>query len=81
MEAVEHDAEKTPPPEISARVVGPAAATADRARALGQKEANDKAAEAEIKAAKLTEELVLAKAQLQNERKKRDGKPRGGFDF
>jgi hypothetical protein len=71
MEAVEHDAEKTPPPEISARVEGPAAATADRARALGQKEANDKAAEAEKRAAKLSAELELAKALLQKERKKR----------
>jgi urease accessory protein UreE len=38
---------------------------------LGQKEANDEAAEAEKKAAKLTEELALAKAQLQKERKRR----------
>ena len=44
----------TPPPEIPARVLGPAAATGDRARALVQKEANNKAAEAEKKAAKLT---------------------------
>ena len=60
----------TPPPEIHARVSGPAAATADRQRALGQKEANDKAAEAEKKAAKLTAELELAKLQLQKEKKK-----------
>jgi hypothetical protein len=65
MEAVDHDAEKTPPPEISARVVGPAAATADHA------EANDKAAEAKKRTEKLTAELELAKAQLQKERKKR----------
>ncbi len=71
MDAVEHHAEETPPPEIPARVVGPAAATGDRARALAQKEANDKAADAERKAAKLTAELELAKAQLQKERKKR----------
>ena len=71
LEAVDHDADKTPPPETSRRVEGPAAATGDRARALGQKEANDKAAEAVKKAAKLTEELALAKAQLQKERKRR----------
>jgi hypothetical protein len=71
LEAVDHDAEKTPPPDISRRVEGPAADTGERARALGQKEANDKAAEAVKKAAKLTEELAVAKAQLQKERKKR----------
>ena len=53
------------------RAHGPAAATGERARALGQKEANDKAAEAVKKAAKLTEELAVAKAQLQKERKRR----------
>jgi hypothetical protein len=71
LEAVDHDAEKTPSPEISRRAHGPAAATGERARALGQKEANDKAAEAVKKAAKLTEELAVAKAQLQKERKRR----------
>ena len=71
LEAVDHDADKTPPPETSRRVEGPAAATGDRARALGQKEANDKAAEAEKKAEKLTAELEVAKALLQKERKKR----------
>ena len=71
LEAVDHDAERTPPPEISRRAEGPAAATGERARALGQKEANDKAAEAVKKAAKLTEELAVAKAQLQKERKRR----------
>jgi hypothetical protein len=71
LEAVDHDADKTPPPETSRRVEGPAAATGDRARALGQKEANDKAAEAVKRAAKLTEELASAKAQLQKERKRR----------
>ena len=70
-EAVEHHADVTPPPEIPARVSGPAAATGDRARALVQKEANDKAAEAEKKAAKLTAELEVAKALLQKEREKR----------
>ena len=71
LEAVDHDADKTPSPEISRRAHGPAAATGERARALGQKEANDKAAEAVKKAAKLTEELAVAKAQLQKERKRR----------
>ena len=71
IEAVEHHGDVTPPPEIPARVSGPAAATGDRARALVQKEANDKAAEAEKKAAKLTAELEVAKALLQKERKKR----------
>ena len=71
LEAVDHDADKTPSPEISRRAHGPAAATGERARALGQKEANDKDAEAVKKAAKLTEELALAKAQLQKERKRR----------
>ena len=71
LEAVDHDAQKTPSPEISRRAHGPAAATGERARALGQKEANDKAAEAVKKAAKLTEELAVAKAQLQKERKRR----------
>ena len=36
LEAVDHDAEKTPSPEISRRAHGPAAATGERARALGQ---------------------------------------------
>jgi hypothetical protein len=71
LEAVDHDADKTPSPDISRRAHGPAAATGERARALGQKEANDKAAEAVKKAAKLTEELAVAKAQLQKERKRR----------
>ena len=71
LEAVDHDADKTPSPEISRTAHGPAAATGERARALGQKEANDKAAEAVKKAAKLTEELAVAKAQLQKERKRR----------
>ena len=71
IEAVEHHGDVTPPPEIPARVLGPAAATGDRARALVQKEANNKAAEAEKKAAKLTAELELAKLQLQKERKRR----------
>ncbi len=47
IEAFDHHADVTPPPEIHERVSGPAAATVDRQRALGQKEANDKAAEAE----------------------------------
>ncbi len=45
--------------------------TADRAKALELKDANEKAVEAEKKAAKLTAELALAKAQLQKEREKR----------
>ena len=71
IEAVEHHTDVTPPPEIPTRGLGPAAATGDRARALVQKEANNKAAEAEKKAAKLTAELEEAKALLQKERKKR----------
>ncbi len=71
MEAVDHDTEKTPPPETSARLQGPAAAIADRQKALGQKEANDKAALAEKRADKLKAELELNKTQLQKEKKRK----------
>ena len=70
-EAVDNDTEKTPPPEIFVRLEGPAAAIADRQKALGRKEANDKAAEAEKRADKLRAELELTKTQLQKEKKKR----------
>ena len=70
-EAVDNDTEKTPPPEIFVTLEGPAAAIADRQKALGRKEANDKAAEAEKRADKLRAELELTKTQLQKEKKKR----------
>ncbi len=72
MEAIGRSGDVTPPPEKSPRRTGPAAGTADRAKALELKNANEKAVEAEKKAAQLTAELELAKAQLQKERKKRE---------
>ena len=72
MEAIGRSGDLTPPSEKSPKLSGPAARTAYRAKALELKDANEKALEAEKKAAKLTAELELAKAQLQKERKKRE---------
>ncbi len=49
MEAIERSGDVTPPPEKSPRRSGPAAGTADRAKALELKDANEKTVEAEKK--------------------------------
>ena len=64
----------TPPrsPQRNNQRIGPASGTSDRAKALELKDANEKATEAEKKAAKLAAELEQVKAQLQKEKKRKE---------
>ena len=78
MEAIGRSGDLTPPSEKSPRLSGPAARTANRAKALELKDANEKALEAEKKAAKLTAELELAKhsCKKKGEKERRKNKKR-----
>ena len=72
LEAMERPGNVTPPPLQSPRRNGPAAGTAYSARALELKDVNEKAVEAETKAAKLAAELEKMKDQIIKEKRKRE---------